>query len=156
MSFILCYLSLHSSGLFFLRLITSWHFGQVQSPLKDVHSVWNLIKFLEVRAIQLPGRWERPMTETPLRESEAEYSCLAAARGQSLCTLASQTTQMNGLAKLSQSSSTLAAAQAVSCPWSVFHNRWQMRGGMEVISGRSSKTEASCGSTTRRTTHFPV
>lgn len=37
----------------------------------------------------------------------------------------SQTTQMNGLAKLSQSSSGLTPAQAVSCPGSVFHNRWQ-------------------------------
>lgn len=104
------------------NFLTCW---SSMSPLKDVHSVWNFIKFLEVRAIQLPGRWDRPMTGTLLREREAEFSCLAAARGQSLRTPAHQTTQMNGLAKLSQSSSGLAPAQAVSCPGSVFHNRWQ-------------------------------
>lgn len=84
MNFILSFLSLHSSGHFFLLLITSWRVGQVQSPLKDVYRGWRLIEFLEVCAVWLPGRWEKPMIGTSLRESEAEFSCLAAVRGQSL------------------------------------------------------------------------
>lgn len=42
-------------------LITSWHVGQVQSPLKDVHTVCKLIKFLEVSVLWLPGRWGRDL-----------------------------------------------------------------------------------------------
>lgn len=90
MNFILSFLSLHSSGLFFLLLITSWHTGQVQSPLKDACRGWRLIEFLEVCAIWLPGRWEWPTIGISLRESEAEFSFLAAVRGQSLCIIARQ------------------------------------------------------------------
>lgn len=60
-SFILPYLSVHSSGFFSPLLITSWHVGQVQSPLKDVHGICKLIKFLEVCVLWLPGRWGRDL-----------------------------------------------------------------------------------------------
>jgi len=51
---------------------------------------------------------------------------------------ASQPAQMKGLAKLSRSSAGLAAAQAVSCPGWIFHDRCQVREVMGLISGRSS------------------
>lgn len=112
-------------------LITSWHVGQVQSPLKDVHTVCKLIKFLEVSVLWLPGRWGRDLWWGLCWGRVKQSSALWQQWGVCPSVHTLQTDRQTARRSCWPSCPRAAPAQPVSCPGWNFPNRWQVRGAVD-------------------------